>query len=298
MEIVYSGSKEVVRTEHKAISITHYQRRNRWAVRDLLSRNFYSHTHLDWQETDQWLDSEAAPIRLAWQHNHLVGALATSVPLNNTCWIRLAAVIDHSELTPTLNALWNDLRLELNALGVHTAAWLMIRDWPTQCAGDMGFRFSEEIVTLRRADQTPPPEPPSDQIDIRLARVEDLPTMVQIDQAAFVPPWQMTLSDLRQAERVSSNCTVALYKDRIVGYQLSTLYFDGAHLARLAVLPEMQGKGVGSALLTQVLRHFARRGVYAMTVNTQSSNEASQRLYLRYGFRHNGYDLPVWLAKI
>jgi ribosomal-protein-alanine N-acetyltransferase len=288
----------VVRTEQPAISITHYQRRNRWAVRDLLSRNFYSHTHLDWQETDQWLDNEAAPIRLAWQHNRLTGVLATSVPLNNTCWIRLAAVLDHSELTPMLKALWNDLRLELRALGVRTAAWLMIRDWPTQCAGEMGFSFSEEIVTLRRASQTPPPDTSLDDIAIRSARAEDLPTMTQVDQAAFVPPWQMTLSDLRQAERVSANCTVALHNGRIVGYQLSTLYFDGAHLARLAVHPEMQGKGVGGALLSEVLRYFARRGVYAMTVNTQSSNETSQRLYLRYGFRHNGYNLPVWLASL
>jgi ribosomal-protein-alanine N-acetyltransferase len=287
-----------VRTEHPAVSITHYQRRNRWAVRDLLSRNFYSHTHLDWQDTDQWLDYEAAPIRLAWQHNRLVGVLATSVPLNNTCWIRLAAVLDHSDLIPTLKTLWSDLRLELKALGVHTAAWLMIRDWPEQCAGEMGFRFSEEIVTLRRANQTAPPDMPSDDIAIRSARIEDLPTMVQVDQAAFVPPWQMTLSDLRQAERVSANCTVALHQGKIVGYQLSTLYFDGAHLARLAVAPHMQGKGVGSVLLIEVLRYFARRGVFAMTVNTQSSNEASQRLYQRYGFRHNGYNLPVWLANI
>lgn len=287
-----------MRTEHPAISITHYQRRNRWAVRDLLSRNFYSHTHLDWQDTDQWLDNEGAPIRLAWQHNRLIGVLATSAPLNNTCWIRLAAVLDHSALTPTLKTLWSDLRLELKALGVHTAAWLMIRDWPEQCAGEMGFGFSEEIVTLRRANQTAPPDMFSEDITIRSARMEDLSTMAQVDQAAFAPPWQMTLSDLRQAERVSANCTVALHQGRIVGYQLSTLYFDGAHLARLAVAPQMQGKGVGSALLTEVLRYFARRGVYAMTVNTQASNEASQRLYQRYGFRHNGYNLPVWLARI
>ncbi len=287
-----------MRTEQTDISITHFQRRNRWTVRDLLSRNFYSHTHLDWHDTDQWLDNEAAPVRLAWQHNRLIGVLATSVPLNNTCWVRLAAVLDHSDLIPTLTMLWDDLRLELRALGVHTAAWLMIRDWPTQCAGQMGFEYSDEIVTLRRANQIAPPDISSEAITIRHARPEDLPTMAQVDQAAFTPPWQMTLSDLRQAERVSANCTVAISTGNIVGYQLSTLYFDGAHLARLAVLPEMQGNGVGSTLLSEVLRYFARRGVYAMTVNTQASNTASQRLYLRYGFRHNGYDLPVWLANI
>jgi ribosomal-protein-alanine N-acetyltransferase len=135
-------------------------------------------------------------------------------------------------------------------------------------------------------------------LSIRLARAEDLPIMAQVDQAAFSPPWQMTLAEVRQAERISATCTVAQYEKQVVGYQLSTLYFDGAHLARLAVTPDMQNKGVGSALLSDVLRTFARRGVYSMTVNTQARNEISQRLYLRHDFRHNGYNLPVWMAQL
>jgi ribosomal-protein-alanine N-acetyltransferase len=287
-----------VRTERTAISLTRYQRRNRWAVRDLLARNYYSHTHLDWHDTEQWLDNEAAPIRLAWQHNRLVGALATSVPLNQTCWVRLAAVLDHSDAQPVLDALWNDLRPELHTLGVHQTAWLMIRDWPTEYVSELGFAFTEEVVTLRRVNQNTPPDMKPADLTIRLSRAEDLPLMAQVDQAAFSPPWQMTLSELRQAERICANCTVALHEQQIVGYQLSTLYFDGAHLARLAVAPDMQGKGIGSTLLSDVLRVFARRGVFSMTVNTQSSNEGSQRLYLRYGFRHNGYNLPVWMANM
>ena len=285
-------------TERTAFSIARYQRRNRWAVRDLISRNYYSHTHLDWHDTDQWLDNEAAPVRLAWQQNRLVGMMAASVPLNQTCWVRLAAVLDHADLLPVLTALWDDLRLELQALGVHTAAWLMIRDWPVEYIGSLGFSFREEIVTLRWAERTPPPDMSSPDIHIRHVRAEDLPTLVQVDQAAFFPPWQMTLSELRQAERVSAICTVAQQGEKIVGYQLSTLYFDGAHLARLAVLPEVQGQGIGGMLLSDVLRYFARRGVFAMTVNTQSSNDVSQRLYTRFGFRHNGYNLPVWMAEI
>lgn len=287
-----------MRTEHAALSVTRYQRRNRWAVRDLLARNYYSHSHLDWHDTDQWLDHEAAPIRLAWQHNRLVGTLATSVPLNQTCWVRLAAVADHSDAQPVLDILWNDLSVELCALGVRTTAWLMIRDWPTQYVGSMGFAFSEEIVTLRRVSQNPLPNMKPEALSIRLARAEDLPIMAQVDQAAFSPPWQMTLGEVRQAERISANCTVVQCGEQIVGYQLSTLYFDGAHLARLAVAPNMQRKGIGSALLSDVLRTFARRGVFQMTVNTQASNEVSQRLYLRYDFRHNGYNLPVWMAEL
>jgi ribosomal protein S18 acetylase RimI-like enzyme len=76
------------------------------------------------------------------------------------------------------------------------------------------------------------------------------------------------------------------------------VYFEGAHLARLAVDPRAQGMGVGAALLNGALRHFARRGLNVMTVNTQHSNDRSQRLYLRAGFRHNGYNMPVWMAEV
>ena len=47
-----------------------------------------------------------------------------------------------------------------------------------------------------------------------------------------------------------------------------------------------------------MLRHFWRRGVYGVTVNTQDSNLASQRLYAKFGFARTGYDLPVWVADL
>jgi ribosomal protein S18 acetylase RimI-like enzyme len=93
-------------------------------------------------------------------------------------------------------------------------------------------------------------------------------------------------------------CTVAERDSAIIGYQLSTLYFDGGHLARLAVHPSAQGGGVGAALLHDLIQRFMRRGVGSITVNTQASNTRSQRLYQRFGFERNGYDLPVWIAEI
>ncbi|MFQ3566013.1 MAG: GNAT family N-acetyltransferase [Aggregatilineales bacterium] len=280
------------------LHITRYQRRNRHGVRELTAHNYYAHVHLDWQETDQWLDEEAVPIRLAWQHGRLIGVLATSAPFQQTSWIRLAAVRDHHDADWVLKALWDDIKVELRALGVHTVAWLLVRDWPMPFAEQLGFYPTEEIVTLRRSDQSAPPDMTNETLLIRLSREEDLPLMAAVDQAAFGPPWQMTLRELRQAERSAAHCTVAERHGLIVGYQISTLYFDGSHLARLAVAPAEQGHGVGSQLLGEALRYFARRGVYTTTVNTQASNLISQRLYLRFGFRHNGFNLPVLTAHL
>ena len=280
-----------------APSITPYQRRHRDAVRDLLFRGYRAHTHLDWQETDQWLDDgERYPARLAWQNMRLQGILATSEPLNHTCWLRVAAVGDHADAQAILSLLWDDLLPNLRARGIQTVALLMIRSWIASYVTRLGFHHTEEIITLRRTQtETPNGEPPAG-LSIRLAQPEDLPTILTIDNSAFVAPWQMNADEVRQAQRISASCTIAEMNGEVIGYQLSTLYFDGAHLARLAVAPQMQGHGMARALLTDVLQRFARRGVHSMTVNTQLSNVRSQDLYTGYGFERTGYDLPVWMA--
>ena len=282
-----------------AFTVTPYERRHRQAVRDLIFRAYRVHTHLDWQESDQWLDEgEAYPARLVWQGSRLQGIIATSAPLNQTCWMRILCINDQADAQQIFNLLWSALLPELRTQGVHTIALLMIRNWLSTYVTSPGFHFTEEIITFRRPQLPIPDEPLATGLTIRQTQPDDLSAILNVDNRAFVPPWQMEREELRQAERISASCTVAELDGRLVGYQLSTLYFDGAHLARLAVLPEAQGIGVARALLIELLSQFAQRGVYAMTVNTQSSNTRSQRLYTGFGFERTGYDLPVWMVEI
>jgi ribosomal-protein-alanine N-acetyltransferase len=280
------------------VTITPYHRRHLQAIRDLLFHNDLVHTHLDWHDTDSWVESTDAILRLAWYKGRLVGLMGVSAPLNRACWIRLAAVQDFFyDPEGVLCALWDDLARALHEQQVNIVALLAVRDWIIRYTPTMGFVYGEEIVTLARyGDELPPPLP--DTPIIRVAEIRDLPALVAVDQAAFDPPWQLSREEIRQAYRIASSCTVAVKNDGIVGYQLSTLYFDGAHLARLAVSPNAQGSGVGGALLGDLLRRFSRRGVHSMTVNTQASNQRSLGLYARFGFRPNGYDLPYWYARI
>lgn len=279
--------------------VTPYTRRDRHVVRDLLFRSSRTHTHLDWQDTDQWLDDgDAYPARLVWQGMRLQGMLVMSPPLNGTCWVRIAAVSDHADSQIILRLLWENLAPELRAQGIHTVALLMIRNWLKGDVKSLGFAYSEEIITFRRSIPSVPDEPLPQGLTIRLTQNEDLPAVLDVDNRAFVPPWQMDRHELRQAHRISAASTLAEIDGVCVGYQISTLYFDGSHLARLAVAPDVQGKGIARAILLDTLRRFERRGVHSMTVNTQESNERSQRLYVGFGFERTGYDLPVWMVNL
>ena len=75
----------------------------------------------------------------------------------------------------------------------------------------------------------------------------------------------------------SERVWVAEDADRIVGYASA----DGESLNHLYVLPEHQGRGIGSALLAEVMKH-ARDGVKLWTFEP---NEAAIRFYVRHGFR-------------
>lgn len=279
------------------ITITPFERRYRQALDDLVFRHYQVHTHLDWQELSNWLDTTRAPIRLAWQQNRLVGVLGVSYPLNHTAWIRFIVLHDHAPSEEVISALWQSVVAELRSLGTQTVSALMTRAWVEQTLLYLGFSFQEEIITMRRDGETLPSSN-SNAFTLRLVRALDMEHILRVDQQAFAPPWQLTMEDLRAAARIASSYVVALLDEQIVGYQISTVYRSSAHLARLAVLPEMQGNGAGSILLSDALRRFFKRHIYTMTVNTQESNLRSQQLYQRFGFQRNGYDLPVWTISL
>ncbi len=279
------------------ITVVPYQRPHQQAVLDLLFHSYRIHTHLDWQHADHWLDTPALPIYLAWEQGRLVGVMGVSLPLDHICWIRMAAVHQNVPSGSVLQALWKELFRKLKSLAIHSVWLLVNNDWIGKHIGTLGFRYLEDVVTLRR-DSTRLPIRELPPVTTRSAIMEDFKRIIVVDQAAFGSPWQLTLDELRLAWRLAASCTVTLLDNEIMGYQLSTQYRASGHLARLAVIPGQQGKGVGAALLDDLIRRFLRRGVQVFTVNTQVSNQRSQRLYERYGFQRNGYDLPVWVFRM
>lgn len=279
------------------LAVSTYERRHRDAVLDLVYDHIQSHTHLDWYMVDEWLDHHAGAISLAWQNRRLMGVMGFSIPQDDTVWMRLLAIRDTAPTRDVVRALWEDARVMLTAQAVKSASLLMFADWLGAYTTEFGMQQIEMVVTMKRNGGDLPRQRNIQPI-LRPAEYEDLPLMIRIDHAAFAPPWRLAPDDLRAALRIASSCKLAYVDGRIVGYQLSTRYDDNGHLARLAVLPDVQGIGVGGALLHDLVRNFTVRRVRVMTVNTQLSNLRSQRLYSAYGFRRNGYDLPVFSVNL
>lgn len=107
-----------------------------------------------------------------------------------------------------------------------------------------------------------------------------MPVVASVDLASFGQFWHNTEHVLQKARLQCISATVAEDDSGVIGYQLSMRNPTGAHLARLAVKPEAQGRGAGAALVSQLIHSL---GVWSrISVNTQADNTASLSLYKKW----------------
>jgi len=283
-----------------AYTIVPYERKHRQAIFDLIFESHNTHIHLDWHRSDEWLELEDNTILLAFADDSLHGVMGFAGPLVQTCWLRLLIIADEAIDSSITLDLWHAAKVALRGQNIHKIAVLLLEDWARKLYKAMGLTHVENIITLSRGGQLPPERKERKlAVTVQLASVDHIAQMVAIDNSAFDPIWQMTTDEIRRAKKLAAVCTIARTPDSTaIGYQLSTLYNRSGHLARIAVSPNAQNMGVGAALLDDLLWRLMRRETRGVTVNTQSTNWRSQRLYQHYGFRRNGHSIPVWMAKL
>lgn len=274
--------------------LTPYQRRHRRAVSDLLFHSLYTYTHLDWYDAETWLNGRPSVTRLLWLDGVLLGLMVCDMPLNGASWVRIASVTPSAEIETILSMLWESTRDAVREAGGRLVCWLMSDSWVRLQIPALGFRQYDEVITLRRSEKSVPQVRHIVGLHLRALEASDIDAITAVDNAAFHPPWQNTREHLRQAWRGAASASVAVLDGQIVGYQVSTENRKNAHLVRLAVSPSLHGQGIGAALLTDMIAHFARRHIHKISVNTQKRNTNSLRLYRRFGFSRNWYDIPVW----
>jgi GNAT superfamily N-acetyltransferase len=79
----------------------------------------------------------------------------------------------------------------------------------------------------------------------------------------------------------------------LVGYHVTGRAGSLGYLQRLAVHPDVHGRGLGTALVGDALDWCARRGCSSVLVNTQEINQRALSLYEHLGFRPEPPGLAV-----
>jgi [ribosomal protein S18]-alanine N-acetyltransferase len=264
---------------------------------NLIHFETHIHRHLDYRPPLDWVGEQ--PFLVMEQHGAISAALACPPDPPQVAWIRLFAVGDKVRADYAWETLQAEAMSSLQA--AQQPCWLAaipMQRWFEDLLIKSAFEYAHSITMLNWESQPLPAAATNTGCNLRPMTLDDMLEVQRVDQASFTPIWQNSLMSLELAFRQASIATVVESDGRLVGYQISSATPIGGHLARLAVVPELRGRGIGRQILHDLLRQFSRRGAQTITVNTQKDNLASLALYRRTGFEFTGEEYPVYKLDI
>jgi ribosomal protein S18 acetylase RimI-like enzyme len=273
------------------------------AVMRLLRTGVYTHVHIDWTLPGEWLgtpgfvvyDREWDGVDGRGKHRRsadISACLAIGADPLPAAWVRVAAVDTNTGFNE-VQAMFAEILERLDP-AITEISWFLTAYWPLRWLQQLGFQPTNEVVAYTKPDLTIPSYNSPVGLQIRPVLLEEMPLLAAIEEAAFEPRWRHSLEGLVRAWRQSISFDVALLDGEPVAFQFSSGGEDNAHLSRMTVHPEHQGKGIGAALLARAIEGYRLQNIHTASLNTQADNTASQRLYERFGFQPTGYTYPVW----
>jgi ribosomal-protein-alanine N-acetyltransferase len=123
-------------------------------------------------------------------------------------------------------------------------------------------------------------------VTIRRLTYADLPQVIAIERRAFPAPWSLAMFVL-ELSKPAGICLAAVEGKTVVGYMICSRYDTVWHVMNIAVDPKLQHRGIGSAMLSQLLAEVGDDAA-RYTLEVRQSNAAAIRLYERFGYRAAG----------
>ena len=128
------------------------------------------------------------------------------------------------------------------------------------------------------------------EIKVRPMKSADIEQVNMIDQISFSLPWPKRAYEYELHENLNSRLWVAEVtypnkRERIVGFIVLWLIMDVAHIATLAVHPDLRGHGIAKCLLATAIRTGIKQGAVEATLEVRESNKIAQDLYRQFSFQ-------------
>jgi len=266
-------------------------------IANLIHFETHVHRHLGWRMPLDWLGTQ--PYYALEKDGRVIASLACPEDPQSVAWIRLFCVANRRiAAQDAWQQLWpkvlNDYK---NHPVIFTA--MPLNTWFERILLESGFEPAHHVEMLVWNPPLVYHPGKRDTIHIRKMKREDLEDVFRVDCEAFDEPiWRNSLDALKIAFVQAVYSTVAEDQTGIIAYQIGTRSPTGGHLARLAVSPKMQSRGVGGMLVHDLLTYFRHQGDTTVTVNTQTDNHASLALYKSFGFKSTGEVYPVYVLRM
>jgi GNAT superfamily N-acetyltransferase len=151
-----------------------------------------------------------------------------------------------------------------------------------------GFELIEHIM-IYELPEVPLIQPDEFNLDYRemvVLRDDDRAALIELDHEAFPWLWWNSEAEFLNYGRARG---VKIYggwdaDGRLISYIGVTRFRSWGHLDRIAVRPDVQGRGIGLESLEWAIYVLAQSGANRIGLSTQARNERSRQLYERYGF--------------
>ncbi|WP_209753541.1 MULTISPECIES: ribosomal protein S18-alanine N-acetyltransferase [unclassified Arthrobacter] len=122
-------------------------------------------------------------------------------------------------------------------------------------------------------------------VTLRSMNGTDIPAVHTLECRLFpVDAWPLQMFHEELAQTGTRHYVVAEAAGEIVGYAGLMCIEPIADVQTIAVVPECEGKGIGSALLTELISESRRRRAADVLLEVRADNPRAQDLYRRFGF--------------
>ena len=122
-------------------------------------------------------------------------------------------------------------------------------------------------------------------LSLERMRPSDLDQVVAIERLSFTMPWSRGAFLYEMEQNQVARCYVVREGGRVVGYICLWEVADEMHITNIAVHPDERRRGIGRAMLGQVLEEARQRGVRLVVLEVRPSNVEARALYESFGFR-------------
>ena len=207
-------------------------------------------------------------------------------------FITAAGLRDTWQPTPCFDLLLPRLEAAARAHHCTRLVYLGSAVWLIEQLQPRGFKPREWIITLERNQADLPASPPAVAALQPITRPY-VPAVTALDALTFDDIWHTALGDLAEGLMKNDSFVLAVLEGHVVGYVWCEIFREQAHLTRLAVHPQFQGRGLGAQLLHRALADTMARGVTHISLNTQADNHRSLALDQRFGFIPTGQQMPL-----
>ncbi len=105
---------------------------------------------------------------------------------------------------------------------------------------------------------------------------------------SFKDPYSRNLLTFYLSVAGERGFLVAEIEGRVVGYIIGVERRGVCHIISIAVHPSWRRKGIGHALLSELIKSFAFRGIDTFTLEVRASNKAAINFYIKHSFVQSG----------